>query len=43
MGCKRNKPKEKPASGKYECKRCGAVAKKEKDVCKPKKIKKDKS
>jgi hypothetical protein len=43
MGCKKEKPKEKPKPGKYQCGRCGAAAKKEKDLCKPKKVKKDES
>ena len=40
MACKRDKSKSKPKAGKYQCNRCGAVAKKDKDLCKPKKIKK---
>ena len=39
--CLKGKSKFKSKSGNYECKKCGAVSKKKKDVCKPKKIKED--
>jgi len=39
MGCKQGKAKKKPKAGMHKCRRCGAVAKKSKTLCKPKKIK----
>ena len=41
MGCRKGKKKKKPSPGRYQCKRCGAVSKKKKGVCKGRKIKKD--
>jgi hypothetical protein len=41
MSCdKQKKTDSKPKAGRYECKNCGAVVKKKKRVCDPKKIKK---
>ena len=40
MGCLKGKSKDKPKPGSYECKKCGAVAKKKGKLCKPEKIKK---
>lgn len=40
MGCLKGKDKNKPKPGRYKCKKCDAVAKKKKDLCKPKKLKK---
>ena len=40
MGCLKGKSKNKPSPGRYQCKQCGAVSKKKKDVCKGRKIKK---
>lgn len=37
--CLGGKDEAKPKSGRYRCKKCGAVAKKKDHVCKPKKIK----
>ena len=39
MGCRKDKPKKERKPGMYECKKCGAVAKKKDKVCKGKKIK----
>lgn len=39
MGCLKGKSKAKSKPGHYECKKCGAVAKKKGKVCKPSKIK----
>ncbi len=39
MGCLKGKNKSKPKPGRYRCKKCDAVAKKKKHLCKPKKIK----
>jgi hypothetical protein len=39
--CLKGDSRNKPKPGRYRCKRCGAVSKKEEDLCKPKKIKKD--
>ena len=41
MSCRKGKPKEKPKLGRYRCKDCGAVVKKKRDVCEPKKVKKE--
>jgi len=41
MSCLHGKSKAKHKPGHVECKKCGAVAKKKKDVCKPKAIKDD--
>ena len=38
MGCLKGKSKSKAKPGRYACGRCGAVAKKKADLCKPKKI-----
>jgi len=40
MSCRKDKPKVKPKPGRYRCEDCGAVGKKKKDVCDPKKVKK---
>jgi hypothetical protein len=39
MGCKKDKPKKKRDPGKFECSKCGAIAKKKDKLCKGKKIK----
>lgn len=39
MGCKKGESKHERKPGMYECKKCGAVAKKKDKVCKAKKIK----
>ena len=39
MGCLKGKSKEKPKSGRYTCKKCGAVSDKKGKVCKPKESK----
>jgi len=39
MGCQKGKSKEPPASGGYQCSKCGAVAAKKEHLCKPKKVK----
>ena len=39
MGCKKDKPNKDRKDGKYECKKCGAVAKKKDKVCKARKVK----
>ena len=39
MGCLKGKKKAKEKPGNYTCTRCGAVSKKKRDICKPKKIK----
>jgi hypothetical protein len=39
MGCKKGKSKSKAKPGRYECGKCGAVAKKKSKLCKPCKIK----
>lgn len=39
MGCKKGKSETKSKSGRYECKKCGAVVKKKGQICKPHKIK----
>jgi hypothetical protein len=39
MGCLKGKKKAKKKPGNYVCKKCGAVDKKKKHICKPKKIK----
>ncbi len=36
--CKKNEPKN-VENPKYECKKCGALVKKEENVCKPQKLK----
>jgi hypothetical protein len=44
MGCKKDseKAKKKDAQpGDYRCRKCDAVSKKKKNVCKPEKVKKD--
>lgn len=38
MGCKKDKPRKAPKPGKFQCRKCGAVAKKKKKICKPEKI-----
>jgi hypothetical protein len=40
MKCKEGKSTAKPKPGRYRCKDCDAVAKKKKEVCEPKKIRK---
>jgi hypothetical protein len=40
MGCLKGKKKAKKKPGNFICKKCGAVDKKKKHICKPKKIKK---
>ena len=40
MACKAGKSKHKAKPGRYQCGRCGAVAKKGKSLCAPQKIKK---
>jgi hypothetical protein len=42
MSCLKGESKVKPKPGRYRCTDCGAVAKKKKDVCDPKKVKKKK-
>tara|TARA_Y100000814_G_scaffold196975_1_gene144841 strand:- start:252 stop:374 length:123 start_codon:yes stop_codon:yes gene_type:complete len=37
--CIKKKPRIQLEVGYYQCKKCGAVANKEKKVCKPKKVK----
>ena len=39
MSCLKGKSTHKRKPGNFECKKCGAVAKKKDTVCKPKKIK----
>lgn len=39
MGCLKGVSKAKPKPGRFRCKSCGAVAKKKKDLCAPRKIK----
>lgn len=39
MGCLKDEPRRKPKSGWFRCSDCGAVAKKKKNLCEPKKIK----
>jgi hypothetical protein len=39
MGCLKGKKKAKKKPGNYVCKKCGAVDKKKKHICKPNKIK----
>jgi hypothetical protein len=39
MSCLKGKNKHKPKPGRYRCKKCDAVSKKKKHLCKPKKIK----
>jgi hypothetical protein len=41
MGCKKGKSKHKRKSGRYECRKCGAVVKKKNKLCDAKKIKED--
>lgn len=36
--CLKDKPRKEPKPGKFECKKCGAVSRKEKKLCKPKKL-----
>lgn len=40
MSCRQGKSKVKPKPGRYRCSDCGIVAKKKKDACEAKKIKK---
>jgi hypothetical protein len=40
MSCRKGKSKAKSKQGRYRCTDCGAVVKKKKDVCDPKKVKK---
>jgi len=40
MSCRKKKSKTKRKPGRFECSDCGAVVKKKKDVCDPKKLKK---
>jgi len=39
MGCLKGKSEAKRKPGRYTCDKCGAVTKKKKHLCKPKKIK----
>ncbi len=39
MSCKKGESTSKPKKGRYRCKDCGAVVKKKKEACDPKKIK----
>jgi hypothetical protein len=39
MSCQRDKPIRKAKPGDFRCKDCGAVAKKKKKLCNPKKVK----
>ena len=39
MSCRKGKSKAKPKKGRFECTDCGAVVKKKKDICEPKKLK----
>jgi len=39
MTCLKGKSENKPKPDRYQCGRCGAVSKKKKAVCRPKKIK----
>jgi hypothetical protein len=43
MSCKKGESTAKPKPGRYRCKDCGAVVKKQekKDLCEPKKIKEE--
>ena len=36
--CIKDKPRKKRKPGRFECSKCGAVSKKKKKLCKPKKI-----
>jgi len=38
-GCLKGESEAKPKPGRYQCRNCGAVTKKKRNVCKPKKIK----
>jgi len=40
MSCLKGKSENKEKTGRFECKKCGAVSKKEKHLCAAKKIKK---
>ena len=42
MGCRKGQAKSKPKSGSYLCKKCQATASKEKQLCKPKLVKRNK-
>jgi len=37
--CLKGKSENKPKAGRFQCKKCGAVTKKKKNICKPEKIK----
>jgi hypothetical protein len=39
MGCLKGQKKAKSKPGNFRCKKCGAIHKKKKKLCKPKKIK----
>ena len=39
MGCLKGKSESKAKPGRFRCNKCGAVSKKKKHVCSPKKIK----
>jgi hypothetical protein len=41
MSCLKGKKKAKNKPGNFRCKKCGAIDKKKKKLCKPKKIKED--
>ncbi|MFC1597598.1 hypothetical protein ACFL5Q_06645 [Planctomycetota bacterium] len=43
MGCRRRDSEKKRKPGRFECENCGAVSKKKKHLCEPKKIKEKKS
>jgi hypothetical protein len=39
MGCLKGKKKAKESKARFECKKCGAIDEKKKNICKPKKLK----
>ena len=39
MACLKGKSENEPKPGRFRCSKCGAVSKKKKHICKPKKIK----
>lgn len=43
MGCRQGESEHKRKPGRFECDNCGAVSKKKKHLCDPKKIKKKSS
>jgi hypothetical protein len=40
MSCRKGKSENKEKPGRFKCKKCGAVSKKEDHLCKPEKVKK---